>query len=94
MLYDRKPNLGSLREWGCKVWVHTTAGTKLDGRSKVGKWVGFDGETNGHRVYWPDKRSISIERSIKFTNGDVILPPIMNAEPIQGSVPEKKGMRR
>ena len=90
MLYEKKPNLGSLREWGCKVWVHTTAGTKLDGRSKVGRWVGFDVATNGHRVYWPDKRSISIERSIKFANGDMILPSLMSAGQLQGETSRAK----
>ena len=84
MLYEKKPDLGHLREWGSKVWVHTTAGTKLDGCLKVGRWVGFDEVTNGHHVYWPNKHSISIERSIKFMNGNVILLPMTSAEPIQG----------
>jgi hypothetical protein len=85
-LYKKKPNLNQLREWGCKVWVHTTEGTKLDGRSKIGKWVGFDEMSNGHRIYWPDKRSITVERSIKFdnSNGDMIILPIPTAMPIQG----------
>jgi hypothetical protein len=84
MLYGKKPDLGNLKEWGSKVWVHTADGTKLDGQSKVGKWMGFDGESNGHRIFWPDKHSISVERNVKFANGDMILPPIPSAEPIQG----------
>ena len=49
VLYKKKPNLNQLREWGCKVWVHTTEGTKLDGHSKIGKWamgIAFIGPTN------------------------------------------------
>ena len=29
--HGAKPNLGGLPEFGCKVWVHTTEGSKLDG---------------------------------------------------------------
>ena len=78
--------MNQLREWGYKVWVHTTEGTKLDGRSKIGKWVGFDEMSNGHRIYWPDKCSITVERSVKFdnSNGDMIILPIPTAMLIQG----------
>ena len=61
----------------------------MDGRSKVGKWIGFDEISNGHRVYWPEKRSVTVEHSIKFVNGDVVLPPIPAAQLIQG---EKESM--
>ena len=69
------------------MWVHTTEGTKLDGQSKIGKWVGFDEISNGHRIYWPDKRSVTVEHSIKSANGDMIIPSIPVVQSIQG---EKK----
>ena len=84
MLYGKRPNLKNLKEWGNGVWVHTMEGTKLDGRSKLGKWVGFDETSNGHRIYWPDKHSVTVERSIKFVNGDMIIPSIPVVKPIQG----------
>ena len=29
--------------------------------------MGFDTETkDGHRIYWPEKRAVSVERSVKF----------------------------
>ena len=84
MLYKEKPNMKDLHEWGTRIWVHTTNGSKLDWRSKEGKWIGFDEISNGHRIYWPDKRSVTVERSIKFVNGEVIIPPNQIAEPIQG----------
>ena len=37
-----KPDLHGLPEFGTKVWVHTPEGSKLDGRSVIGRWVGFD----------------------------------------------------
>ena len=67
LLNGHKPNLKSLHPWGCKVRVHDDTGSKLDGRSKIGRWMGFDLETkDGHRVYWQEKRRISVERSVKF----------------------------
>lgn len=74
MLYGNKPHLAGLREWGLKVWVHDSNGTKLDGRAKVGRWIGFDEESNAHRIYWPEKRSVTIERSVKFDDNDVLIP--------------------
>ena len=84
MLYGKKLNLNHLREWGCKVWVHTSSRTKLDGCSKIGKWVGFDEPSNAHHIYWPEKCSITIEHSVKFDNGDMIIPPMPSALQIQG----------
>ena len=84
MLYGKKPNLENLHEWGSEVWVHTMEGKKLDGRSKLGKWVGFDEVSNGHRIYWPDKCSVTVEHSIKSANGDMIIPSIPVVQLIQG----------
>ena len=62
-----KPNIGNLQPWGCKVWVHSPGGSKLNSRSSVGQWMGFDTETKGgHRIYWPERRTVSVERSVKF----------------------------
>jgi transposase InsO family protein len=67
LLNGRKPNVGNLQPWGCKVRVHDTTSSKLDGRSSVGRWMGFDAETrDGHRIYWPERRKVSVERSVKF----------------------------
>ena len=81
MLYGKKPNLAGLREWGAKVWVHDNSGSKLDGRSRIGRWVGFDEASNAHRIYWPDKHSVTVERSIKFDDDDILIP---SALPLEG----------
>jgi len=66
-LYGIKPDLGGLPEWGQRVWVHTDKGSKLDARAVEGRWVGYDrNSTHAHRVYWPEKHSVSVERNIKF----------------------------
>ena len=53
------------------MWVHDTAGTKLDGRMKEGRWVGFDKESKAHRIYYPGKRLVGVERSVVFAPEDV-----------------------
>ena len=56
LLNGRKPNIKDLHPWGCKVRVHNESGSKLDGHSYIGRWMGFDKETkDGHRVYWAEK---------------------------------------
>ena len=82
-LYNKKPYMRSLHEWGSQVWVHTLEGTKLDGQSKIGKWISFEEASNGHRIYWPNKRSVTVE-CIKFVNDDVIVSSNPGAKPIQG----------
>ena len=86
MLYGKKPNLRKLYEWRNQVWVHTPGGSKLNGQSKMRKWIGYNEISNGHMIYWPDKCSVTVECSIKFSNDEVILPSIPVAQPIQGGV--------
>ena len=35
-------------------------------RAKEGRWVGFDMESKGHRIFWPGKGSITVEQSVTF----------------------------
>ncbi|KAG2737695.1 hypothetical protein P692DRAFT_201732767, partial [Suillus brevipes Sb2] len=54
MLYKKAPNLKNLPVWGCHVKVHSPNGSKLDMRATDGRWMGFDHDSNGHRVYLPE----------------------------------------
>lgn len=81
MLYKKKPDLSGLREWGAWVWVHDSTGSKLDGRSQIGRWVGFDSESTGaHRIYWGNGK-VSVERNVKFNDNNV---PIETTIPLEG----------
>ena len=43
--------------------------------------MGFDAETkDGHRIYWPEKRSVTVERSVKFNFEDEVEIPILPLE--------------
>lgn len=85
-LTGKKPDLSNLHEWGTKVWVHDPNNSKLDARSKVGCWVGFDNEsTHGHRIYWPDRRTVSVERDVKFDDSYVMIPSADDV-PLEGEI--------
>jgi len=73
LVTGKKPNLSELREWGCPIWVHDSTGSKLDGRAKEGRWVGFDEQSKGSRVYWPEKHTVTVERSVVFTSPSVVV---------------------
>ena len=75
MLYSKKPNLKKVPVWGCRVKVHDMLGTKLDMRAHDGHWVGFDPKSDGHCIYFPDRSTIGIERSIAFEQHEVPVPP-------------------
>ncbi len=66
--FGKKPNLKGLREWGEKVWVRIEGGNKLGGRVQEGRWLGVDDESKGVYVYWPDTKTITVERNIHYNN--------------------------
>ena len=69
--FRKKPNLKGLREWGEKVWVRIEGGNKLGGRVREGRWLGVDEKSKGVRVYWPDTKTVTIERNTYYDNSSV-----------------------
>src|ERR1700678_874687 len=67
--FGKKPNLGDVREWGEKVYVRLEKkGLKLGGRVREGRWLGVDEQSKGVRIYWPDTKSITVERNVHFND--------------------------
>jgi hypothetical protein len=64
--FGKKPNLKGLWEWGEKVWVRIEGGNKLGGQVREGRWIGVDEQSKGMRIYWPDTKTITVERNIYF----------------------------
>jgi hypothetical protein len=66
----------------------------LDARGLLARWVGYDDESpHAHRVYWPEKHSITVERDVKFTTNTVTVhispPPQLQAQiQIQATAPK------
>ena len=65
-VFGKKPNMKNVREWGEKIWVRVEKGDKLGGRVREGRWLGIDEESKGIRVWWPDTKSVTVERNVYF----------------------------
>ena len=66
-LFGPVPDLSALQPWGTTVWVHDANGTKLDARTREGRWLGFDTESHAHRVYFAATRNVATERNVYFS---------------------------
>ena len=50
------------------MYVRIEGGNKLGGRVREGKWMGIDEESKGVRVYWPNTKTITVERNTYYDN--------------------------
>ncbi|GBE88951.1 Retrovirus-related Pol polyprotein from transposon TNT 1-94 [Sparassis crispa] len=66
--YGKLPDLHDLHEFGAKVWVRIEDADKLESKARAGRFVGYSDESKGYCVYWPEKRSVSVERNVRFIN--------------------------
>ena len=71
MRHKKKPNLNGIQEFRAAAYVKDLKAGKLDARAKMGRFVGYNSESKGYRIYWPGKRSITIERNVVFNQDDV-----------------------
>jgi hypothetical protein len=67
MVTGESPGLCDIPIWGAVIWVHDTSNLKLRECAKEGRWVRYDLNSKGHRVYWLEKKNITVERSLTFT---------------------------
>ena len=66
----RKPYLGGIQEFGVAVYVKDMNAGKLDARAQIGRFIGYDAESQGYRIYWPGKQSITVEINVVFNEND------------------------
>ncbi|KAE9383886.1 hypothetical protein BT96DRAFT_843188 [Gymnopus androsaceus JB14] len=70
--FGQKPNIANVPDWGSEVFVQKRSKLKLLARARIGRWVGYnDGlesveVSKGHRVYWKDTRTVTVERGVIF----------------------------
>lgn len=77
----KRPNLGNLREFGAPLWAKVDV-TKLQRKAEKVVFVGADEEAKGLRVYWPDKRRVSVERNLYMNPEEITLsePVVIEGE--------------
>jgi hypothetical protein len=73
-VHKAKPNIKDLHEFGATVYVKDLTAGKLDVQAKIRKFMGYDDESKGYRIYWPEKRSVGIEREVRFNPDKVLIP--------------------
>jgi hypothetical protein len=91
-LTGNKPDLRRARPFGCKVWVRVLGGSKLDPRGVEAIWVGPSAETpDGHKVYWPKKHTVTVERNVHFEDGTVFEEEAPGEVPVEVPSQPKTG---
>ena len=71
MQHKKKPHLAGIQEFGVAAYVKDLKAGKLDACTKVGRFIGYNLESKGYWIYWPQKRSITVERNVVFNESDV-----------------------
>ena len=66
----RKPYLGGIQEFGIAVYVKDMNAGKLNARAQISRFIRYDAESKGYRIYWPGKQSITVERNVVFNEND------------------------
>jgi hypothetical protein len=68
MFKGEKPEVGHLRIFGCRVYVHVPKDkrSKLDPSGKKGIFVGYSETSKAYRVYIPGHRQIETSRDVTF----------------------------
>jgi hypothetical protein len=64
--HGRKPDMSGIIPFGTKAWVKMVNAGKLEARSEPGYFVGYDDQSTGYRIYFPDKRTVKPEREVVF----------------------------
>jgi len=70
--HKRKPHLAGIQEFGVAAYVKDLREGKLDSRAQVGRFVGYDAESKGYRIYWRAKQTVTVERNVTFNENDVL----------------------
>ena len=73
MKTNKKPHLGGIKEFGATAYVKDLHAGKLDACARVGRFVGYDSESKGYCIYWPDKKSVTVKWNIVFNENDTTL---------------------
>ena len=56
-----KPHLQDLPESGSAIYILHEGHSKLEEHTDQAHWVGYSSNSQGHRVYWPGKRCVTVE---------------------------------
>ena len=55
MRHKKKPHLAGIQEFGAAAYVKDLKARKLNSHAKVSQFVGYNLESKGYQIYWPQK---------------------------------------
>jgi len=66
LFFDKKPEFGHLRAFGCRVWAHVPhqVRRKMGDKAKVGTFMGYGEDTKGYKVLLNGR--IVLSRDVRF----------------------------
>jgi hypothetical protein len=70
MGHKKKPHLAGIQEFGAAAYVKDLSAEKLDAQAKKGCFVVYNSEFKDYRIYWPEKRSITVKQNVVFNQED------------------------
>ncbi|KIP03168.1 hypothetical protein PHLGIDRAFT_78019 [Phlebiopsis gigantea 11061_1 CR5-6] len=71
--FKSPPDLSDLHPFGSICYVRLEDAGKLGPRAVECRWLGYDPTSNGHRVWWPERRKVSVERNLTFSGREIPL---------------------
>ena len=71
MQHKKKLHLAGIQEFRVAAYVKDLKAGKLDACTKVGQFVGYDSESKGYWIYWPQKQSITVKHNVIFNESEV-----------------------
>ena len=72
--FGNPPDISNFHIFGSIVYVkREKEPSKLGPQAQEGKWIGPDLESNGHWIYWPTRKTVTVERNIKFSDRQIQL---------------------
>jgi hypothetical protein len=64
--FEKKLDMWNLVPFSTCAWVKIHNAGKLDHHVKLGFFVGYDDESMGFRIYYPECRTVGVEREVTF----------------------------
>ena len=71
MRHKKKPHLTGIQEFSAAAYIKDLKARKLNCRTEVSQFVSYNLESKGYQIYWPQKRSVTVERNVVFNEDDV-----------------------
>ena len=72
MKHKKAPHLANIHEFGTVAYIKDLKARKLDPCAKLGRFVGYDSESKGFHIYWPNKQSVTVKHDVIFNQEDVL----------------------